>query len=188
MPGDTNGTGDVFVKDLQTGGGTRVTAAGRLRRPGQRQTPTIAVDLSAMAATSPSTAMPATWSPATPTAHGTCSSRTCRPAPITRVSIDASGVQGNAPTPAPSISASDGRYVAFYSYASNLVPGDTNGTNDVFVKDLQTGATTRVSTAQARRATRIATTPRSAPTAATSPSTAASNLVAGDTNGDRTCS
>ena len=40
----------------------------------------------------------------------------------------------------PSISA-DGRYVAFMSYASNLVPG-TNGTTDMFVRDLQTGAIT----------------------------------------------
>ena len=45
----------------------------------------------------------------------------------------------------PSISA-DGRYVAFASWASNLVPGDTNGISDVFVRDLQTGAITRVST------------------------------------------
>ncbi len=46
-----------------------------------------------------------------------------------------------------SISA-DGRYVAFISYASNLVPGDTNGISDVFVRDLQTGALTRVSTGE----------------------------------------
>ena len=45
----------------------------------------------------------------------------------------------------PSISA-DGRYVAFTSNASNLVAGDTNGASDVFVRDLQTGAITRVST------------------------------------------
>ena len=44
----------------------------------------------------------------------------------------------------PSLSA-DGRYVAFASQASNLVTGDTNGTSDVFVRDRQTGATTRVS-------------------------------------------
>ena len=71
------------------------------------------------------------------------SSRTCRPAPSPE----------SRPTPAGRrettsysfrISA-DGRYVAFYSDASNLVAGDTNGTYDVFVKDLQTGAITRVS-------------------------------------------
>ena len=44
----------------------------------------------------------------------------------------------------PSISA-DGRFVAFTSYAPNLVPGDTNGDFDVFVHDRQTGRTTQVS-------------------------------------------
>ncbi|WP_405431683.1 hypothetical protein [Micromonospora sp. NBC_00617] len=39
----------------------------------------------------------------------------------------------------------NGRYVAFTSYASNLVPGDTNNERDVFVHDRQTGVTTRVS-------------------------------------------
>ncbi|MBL9147527.1 MAG: hypothetical protein JNM94_02420 [Phycisphaerae bacterium] len=39
----------------------------------------------------------------------------------------------------------DGRYVLFESLASNLVPGDTNGTQDVFLRDLVLGVTTRVS-------------------------------------------
>ena len=39
----------------------------------------------------------------------------------------------------------DGRYVAFTSDATNLVPGDTNGLVDVFVHDRLTGATQRVS-------------------------------------------
>ncbi len=41
----------------------------------------------------------------------------------------------------------DGRFVTFQSSANNLVPGDTNGSADIFVKDLQTGAITRVSVA-----------------------------------------
>ncbi|MFS3130077.1 TolB family protein [Nocardioides sp. Bht2] len=40
----------------------------------------------------------------------------------------------------------DGRYVAFRSTATNLVPGDTNDKSDVFVRDLRRGTTTRVST------------------------------------------
>jgi Tol biopolymer transport system component len=44
----------------------------------------------------------------------------------------------------PSIS-TNGRFVGFDSVASNLVPGDTNGQQDVFVRDLQTATTTRVS-------------------------------------------
>lgn len=39
----------------------------------------------------------------------------------------------------------DGRYVAFTSSASNLVPGDTNGVADIFLHDLQTRITTLVS-------------------------------------------
>ncbi|MFH8974354.1 hypothetical protein [Streptomyces sp. NPDC017890] len=46
---------------------------------------------------------------------------------------------------APSLSA-DGRYALFTSSASNLVPGDTNGAPDVFVRDLRTGRTQRVGT------------------------------------------
>lgn len=42
---------------------------------------------------------------------------------------------------------SDGRYVAFYSSATNLVSGDTNDAQDVFWKDLQTGTIKRVSVA-----------------------------------------
>jgi Tol biopolymer transport system component len=40
---------------------------------------------------------------------------------------------------------SDGRYVAFDSASGDLVPGDTNECNDVFVRDLSTGTTQRVS-------------------------------------------
>jgi hypothetical protein len=51
---------------------------------------------------------------------------------VQRVSVASDGTQGNSGSGDPSISA-DGRYVAFYSYASNLVPGDTNDSWDVFV-------------------------------------------------------
>ena len=45
---------------------------------------------------------------------------------------------------APAISA-DGRFIAFSSYASNLVPNDTNGLIDVFLYDQQTGSTSLAS-------------------------------------------
>jgi hypothetical protein len=59
----------------------------------------------------------------------------------TRVSVDSSGLQENSWSERSSISA-DGRYVAFESYASNLVSGDTNGQGDIFLRDTQTGTTT----------------------------------------------
>ena len=62
----------------------------------------------------------------------------------TRESVDSAGNQGSAGSESGAIS-SDGRYVLFTSDASNLVVGDTNGYTDVFVRDRQTGATTRVS-------------------------------------------
>jgi Tol biopolymer transport system component len=61
-----------------------------------------------------------------------------------RVSVDSAGNQGNAGSFFSSISA-DGRFVAFASYATNLVPGDTNGASDIFVHDRQSGITERVS-------------------------------------------
>ena len=64
---------------------------------------------------------------------------------IMRASTSDSGSQGTSVSIAQEISA-DGRYVAFTSYANNLVSGDTNGQCDAFVKDRQTGHIVRVST------------------------------------------
>jgi Tol biopolymer transport system component len=58
--------------------------------------------------------------------------------------VDPNWVIGNAASDGPSISA-DGRYVAFDSSATNFVLGDTNGLTDVFVKDVQTGTVVRAS-------------------------------------------
>lgn len=60
------------------------------------------------------------------------------------VSASADGVEGNSGSWYMTIS-DDGRFVAFRSYATNLVPGDTNGEPDVFVKDVKTGAIDRIS-------------------------------------------
>ncbi len=60
------------------------------------------------------------------------------------VSVSSSGVQGNGDSSYNAFSA-DGRYVAFCSKARNLVSGDTNGHQDVFVRDRQLGITERVS-------------------------------------------
>ncbi|MCL4838573.1 MAG: PD40 domain-containing protein, partial [Thermoanaerobaculia bacterium] len=62
----------------------------------------------------------------------------------TLVSVATSGGPGSAGSYGPAISA-DGRYVAFWSYAPNLVAGDTNGCGDVFVRDRQSGTTELVS-------------------------------------------
>lgn len=61
-----------------------------------------------------------------------------------RISVDSFGNEADIQSNTPSISA-DGRYVVFSSWARNLVPGDTNNTNDVFLRDRVLGTTTRVS-------------------------------------------
>jgi Tol biopolymer transport system component len=105
----------------------------------------------------------------------------------TRVSVASDGTQTNAGsvTDRPSISA-DGRYVAFHSTATNLVASEVNGATDVFVKDTQTGTTTRVSVIPAST-----TGGNNSSTNANLSAdgryvvfqSVATNLVAGDTNG-----
>jgi len=67
-------------------------------------------------------------------------------APATkRVNLSSIGGQANGATWQSMAVSADGRYVVFVSDASNLVPGDTNGDADVFVRDRLTGLTERVS-------------------------------------------
>ena len=64
----------------------------------------------------------------------------------TLVSVNTNGTSGDwFRTARGSVMTGDGRYVAFVSTASDLVPGDTNGIADVFVRDLQAGTTTLAS-------------------------------------------
>jgi hypothetical protein len=63
---------------------------------------------------------------------------------VEQASVSSDGVQGNDHSAVSAISA-DGRCVAFRSLADNLVDGDTNGVEDVFVHDRMTGTTERVS-------------------------------------------
>jgi Tol biopolymer transport system component len=66
----------------------------------------------------------------------------------TLVSANSSGDGPSRRSLVPSISA-DGRFVAFTSLAPNLVAGDTNGLDDVFLRDLTSGTTQRVSVGSA---------------------------------------
>ena len=86
-----------------------------------------------------------------------------------RVSVSSGGAQGNGLSFHPVLSAG-GRFVAFWSEATNLVPGDTNGQADVFVHDRQTGTTRRVSVVGRRQGNGISSTRRSRRTGASSPS------------------
>ncbi len=62
----------------------------------------------------------------------------------TLVSVNTNGWSGSGESRDPAMT-SDGRYIAFTSAAGDLVPGDTNGIPDIFVRDLQSNTTTLVS-------------------------------------------
>jgi cold shock CspA family protein len=100
-----------------------------------------------------------------------------------RVSIDSSGAEANDWSGQSAVSA-DGTIVEFSSFATNLVPGDTNGYQDVFVHDRSTGTTERVSVDSSGAQANY---PSGEPAISADGtlavfSTAASNLAPGDTN------
>ena len=145
---DTNepfGGFDIFVRDLQTGTTTLVSvnAAGTAsgNQGSEQQDWTISPDGRYVAFTSWASDLVNNDTNIVPDVFV----RDLWIGTTTLVSVNAGGTgSGNHDSFHPAIS-SDGRYVAFTSYASDLVANDTNDTTDTFVRDLQTGTTTLVS-------------------------------------------
>ncbi|MCB0978177.1 MAG: PD40 domain-containing protein [Acidimicrobiales bacterium] len=143
VPDDTNGSIDVFVRDVVAGTTTRVSVAGD-GTEGDRGSDGPEITADGRYVTFYSYASNLVPGDSNGTADVFVRDRMT--GTTTRVSVAGDGEEGDGNSTNTSIS-DDGRYVAFYSYASNLVPGDTNGTGDVFVRDLTAGTTTRVSVA-----------------------------------------
>jgi archaellum component FlaF (FlaF/FlaG flagellin family) len=142
VPGDTNNTQDIFVRDLSTNTTTRVSvdSAGN-QGNGISEFPSISANGRFVAFSSDATNLV----PGDTNASSDIFVRDLLTNTTTRVSVDSAGNQGNGISrTAPSISA-DGRFVVFNSTSTNLVPGDTNASGDVFVRDLSTNTTTRLS-------------------------------------------
>jgi Tol biopolymer transport system component len=183
VSGDTNGKADVFVKNMQSGVWTRASVNANGTQGNEVSfDPSISSDGHYVAFTS----FASNLTVGDTNGMNDVFVKNMETGVLTLVSGDEQrGIQGNGDSYDPSISA-DGRYVAFTSEASNLVPGDTNGVADVFVRDLQTGAITRVSTdASGNQGNQ-----RSEGDASISAdgryvafTSQASNLVPGDTNG-----
>ncbi len=141
VPGDTNGTTDVFVRDLLSGTTERVSVAtGGAEADGYSTFAAISADGRFVAFQSVATNLV----PGDGNAQSDVFVRDRLSGTTERVSVSTSGGEGDGGSTQASLSA-DGRYVAFQSAATNLVAGDGNGQDDVFVHDRQTGATTRVS-------------------------------------------
>ncbi len=141
VAGDGNGLQDIFVRDRQTNTTTRVSVDTTGGDPdNQSQNPSISADGRYVAFESEATDLVAgdgnlTWDVFV---------RDLQTNTTERASVDTAGGDSDGPSGNPSISA-DGRYVAFDSWATDLVVGDGNATGDVFVRDLQTNTTTRAS-------------------------------------------
>jgi Tol biopolymer transport system component len=144
VAGDTNQLTDVFVHDRPTGKTTRVNVAagGAQAIGGPSFLPALSADARYVAFESSATNLLA--GDTNGRRHILVHDRSTRT--TTRASVGPSGVQADGDSVFASISA-DGRYVAFESDATNLVPGDTNQRADVFVHDRLTGSTARVSVA-----------------------------------------
>ena len=178
---DNNGVGDIFVRDLTLGTTTRVSVdnAG-MQGNSDSVLPSVSADgryvtFHSFASNLVGSDTNGTWDIfVRDSVDGTTS----------RVSVSSAEVQGDSDSSQASISA-DGRYVAFNSYASNLVGSDTNGYWDIFVRDLVDGTTTLVSVDSGGLPGNGGSYDPSisADGRYVSFTSAASNLVAGDTNG-----
>ncbi len=183
VAGDTNGQTDVFVRDRQTGETTRVDVSsdGKQTRILPSHGTSISVDGRYVVFTSEAANLvPGDTNQATDVFV-----RDRQTGETTRVSVTSSGAQSVGFSGDGVISA-DGRYVAFDSYARNLVPHDTNGGQDVFLRDLKTGKTTRIDVSsygrQATRGSQSGGPAISADGRFVAFASNATNLVTGDTN------
>jgi Tol biopolymer transport system component len=134
VPDDTNGEIDIFVRDLRAGTTERVSVASSGEQAnGYSQYPSISADGRYVAFDS-------TASNLIPDSNGSIPSvfvRDLQEGATEKVSVASFGNHANAEAFNASISA-DGRYIAFSSYADNLVPNDGNGSSaDVFIREFQ---------------------------------------------------
>jgi Tol biopolymer transport system component len=142
VPDDTNGNFDIFLRDRTAGQTTRVsvTSGGSQCLGGASSSPAISSDGRFVAFASTCTNL---------VRNDTNNDQDIFVRDITtgitnRVNVTNDGAEANFGAFEPSMSA-DGRFIAFSSFATNLVPGDTNIQEDVFVRDRSNAQTTRVS-------------------------------------------
>ena len=151
VPGDTNDNPDVFVRDRLTGTTERISvptsgvqsALGATNRAGEHQ-----IGLSADGRFVAFSSLADDLVAGLFAGRDRIFVRDRRLRVTELVSVSGAGIEANSDASRPSISA-DGRFVAFASFASNLVPGDTNAAGDVFVRDRVAATTERVSVSDA---------------------------------------
>lgn len=182
VPTDANGSvGDIVLFDAQSGGLTLVSRRGvaGVQGNGDSFAPTISADGVKVAFGSRATNLVANDT----NAKADIFVRDVVAGATSRVSTDSSGRQANNASYDAAIAPAGG-YVALSSLASNLVSGDTNGTRDVFLKNLTSAKTIRVSVSNTERQAKGSSGLEdiSADGRSVVFSSFAANLVAGDDN------
>ena len=144
VAGDTNGVQDIFVHDRQTGSTTRVSVGpGGAQANGASAGQSISGDGRFVSFQSAATNLVA----GDTNGLADCFVHDRQTGVTTRVSVATGGAQATGGSNFITAISANGRFVAFYSSATNLVAGDTNGLQDVFRHDRQTGTTIRVNVA-----------------------------------------
>lgn len=141
VSGDNNGWDDVFVHDLQTGTTTRISISSLgIEANGSSNFPSLNANGRYVAFDSEANNLVST------DLNGVTDIfvRDLQTGTTARVNLSTGGAEANATSTDTAMSV-DGRYVVFRSMADNLVTGDNNNVADIFLRDLQTSTTTRVS-------------------------------------------
>lgn len=181
VSGDTNGQPDIFVRDRQTNTTTRVSVVtgGAQATGGVSDEPAISDDGRYVAFQSDATNLVTgdTNAKTDVFRHDRQTNTTIR------ISVSSSGAQSNNVSTDPALNG-DGSRVVWESIATNLVAGDTNAKEDVFVRLVATNQTIRVSVSTAGTQTTSASNDASLSTSGTTVAfySTATNLVSGDTN------
>ncbi|MFI7342046.1 hypothetical protein ACIBUY_29400 [Streptomyces sp. NPDC050085] len=130
VPDDTNGTYDAFVRDLRTGATRRVSvSANGGQSAGSWSGAQISGDGRYVAFSSSATDLVAG-----DTRHGPLFLRDLRTGVTERLSVGAGGAESDDQAMGIAALSRDASTAVFGSWATNLVPGDTNGVPDVFVR------------------------------------------------------
>ncbi|WP_027681687.1 Ig-like domain-containing protein [Rhizobium leguminosarum] len=135
VPGDTNGANDFFLKDLATGALTRLAFSSNGQPLSNLSDAVISADGSKIA-----------FLAGSPKDVYVADIATGQAALVSEPGHGSGVFSPHAESYTP-IFSPDGSKLAFKSNAADLLPGDTNSSTDYFVKDLSTGALTRISTA-----------------------------------------
>jgi Tol biopolymer transport system component len=140
VPRDTNREADVFVHDRRTGATRRVSVASDgSQGDGLSSQPAMSADARYIAFVSSSS----NFAGGEETIQQNLFLRDRQAGTTELISRAVGGGEPNSFSAWPEMSA-DGRYIAFSSFATNIVPGDTGGAQDIFVFDRTTGTTERI--------------------------------------------